>query len=142
MIHNTVFLAVTVLILYLKLHWIYMILDGIGLLAAVITGFSIYSWIFLLKGTKDEEKVEFVLHKSKTWVEFGNKRNAEVKSRPPMLIQRVKSLAVVSSDPLIVSKYQKIVGEIILNVSKDFIQGMLGTCCCQSLLSSLVPSLV
>jgi hypothetical protein len=119
------------------------ILDGIGLLAAGITAFSIYSWIFLFKGSKDEEKVEFLLHKSKTWVDFGNKRNAEAKSRPPMLIQRVKSSAAVSSDPLIVSKYQKVVGEIILNVSKDFLQGMHTTCYVAVLnRSSLVLSLV
>ena len=112
-------------VLYFKKNWVYVILDSIGLLAAVITGFSIYSWIFLVKTKQDEENLEFILRQSKTWTEYGNKRNAEVGVKAPILLQRLKSTR--SADPLVFSKYQKVVGEIILNVSKDFIQGIKGS---------------
>lgn len=115
-----ILLLVLVAVLYFKKHWVYLLFQSIGLLAAVVSGFSIYSWIFLVKKNQ-QENLEFILRQSKTWTEYGNKRNAETRVKAPILIQRLKSTK--SADPLVFSKYQKVVGEIILNVCKDFIQG-------------------
>ena len=75
----------------------------------------------------------YLLAQSKTWSEYSIKRLGEVKARPQLLINprpmRPTSNTSASSedmnrlDPLIISKYQKAVGEFIMYLCRDFIQG-------------------
>lgn len=115
---------IIVIVLFGSFNWIYFILDSIGLLAFLISGFCVYSWIFIPQISLQDSNDSFILHKSKTWSEYSTQRRHEIRQKPQMLIQKLKFREVM--DPLIVSKYQKVVGEIILNSSRDFIQSWWG----------------
>ena len=130
---------VAFILLFGSWSWVLFLLDSIGLLAFVISAFALYSWIFLpqtalasLSGPLNAVKEHsFILSKSKTWSDYAAKRSNEIRHRPPLLLNprpmRPSSNTSVSSDelnrpdPLIVSKYQKAVGELILYICRDFI---------------------
>ena len=107
-----------------SLNWIYFIVDSIGLLAFIISVFSVYSWLFIPQISLQDSNDSYILLKSKTWSDYSTQRSHEIRQRPQLLIQKVKTREVM--DPLVVSKYQKIVGELILYTSRDFVQSWWG----------------
>ena len=132
--------ALLALSLFASWNILTFLIDAFGLFVFFISVFALYSWIFspqtalscFPSPTDAFKDNTFILYKSKTWIEYANKRSNEIRQRAPQLVptrpMRPASTSTISSDdwnrtdPINIAKYQKAAADFIGFISRDFIQ--------------------